>query len=318
MNGSSRPQPAQPPAQAPRGPIASRAFSPQPNGLPSDVGEARRNRAASPTGSRPARADVIGGPAGPMQPFPSAATMESQRERMRSPTQQNQISRQSPEQDRDSGAPQGSEEDEVILGSGRSREGAFSPDGSRSERNAARSPTPTSANPTRAISPTMNGPSTQPPQTLSSRLAARSPSPNVSTPPPGDAFHYNSRAGSVLTKQLTNGSSAPRPGSPASNAAADSLRGSPSNEILRDLRAKDAELESARRRETWMRAALLKARSQGFVWGDQDLSEALRDPVPSEDTAVDRHQLRDMILQLKTEHARLQVCVSFKELSLSH
>jgi hypothetical protein len=156
----------------------------------------------------------------------------------------------------------------------------------------------------------MNGPSTQPPQTLSSRLAARSPSPNVSTPPPGDAFHYNSRAGSVLTKQLTNGSSAPRPGSPASNAAADSLRGSPSNEILRDLRAKDAELESARRQETWMRAALLKARSQGFV------SEALG--VPSEDTPMDRHQLRDMILQLKTEHARLQVCMSFKELSHSH
>jgi DNA repair exonuclease SbcCD ATPase subunit len=259
---------------------------------------------------------VIGGPAGPMQPFPSSAAVDAQRERMRSPTLQNHTSRQPPEPDGDQGAPQGSEDDEVILGSGRSREGAFSPDGSRSGRSTARSPTPTNANPTRAKSPTMNGPSTQPPQPLSSRLAARSPSPVVSTPPPGDAFHYSSRtgAGAASTKQPTNGSNVPRAGSPASNVAADSLRGSSSNELLRDLRAKDAELESARRRETWMRAALLKARSQGFVWGDQDLSEALRDPTPSDDTPVDRHQLRDMILMLKTEHARLEVRMSFGQL----
>jgi len=248
-----------------------------------------------------------------MQPFPSVVAVEAQRERVRSPTQQqNQAFRQPPEPDRDPGAPQGSEDDEVILGSGRSREGAFSPDGPRSGRNTARSPTPTNSNPTRVMSPTTNGPSAQPPQPLLSRLAARSPSPVVSTPPPGDAFHYGSRAPSVLAKQATNGAGTPRPGSPSSNIVAGSLRGSPSNEILRDLRAKDAELESARRRETWMRAALLKARSQGFVWGDQDLSDALRDPTTPDGATVDRHQLRDMILQLKTEHARLEVCVSLK------
>ena len=42
-----------------------------------------------------------------------------------------------------------------------------------------------------------------------------------------------------------------RPRSPPSNIAADSFHGSSSNEILRDLHVKDAELESGRR-ETWM------------------------------------------------------------------
>lgn len=314
MNGLAQQQLAQPPTQAPRGPIASRAFSPQQNGPSSDVEDLRRNLTASPTGGRPARPDVIGGPTGPMQPFPSVAAMEAQRERMRSPTLQN---RQPPEPDGDQGAPQGSEDDEVILGSARSREGAFSPDGSRSGRSTVRSPTPTNVNPTRAKSPITNGPSTQSPQPLLSRLAARSPSPVVSTSPPGDAFHYGSRANAgaitALAKQTTTGSNVQRAGSPASNVAADSLRGSSSNEILRDLRAKDAELESARRRETWMRAALMKARSQGFVWGDQDLSEVLRDPTP-EDTPVDKNLLRDMILKLKSEHARLEVRKPFEQL----
>jgi hypothetical protein len=130
------------------------------------------------------------------------------------------------------------------------------------------------------MSPTVNGPSTQPPQPLSSRFAARSPSPVVSTPPPGDTFHYGSCTPSVLVKQATNSAGAPRPGSPSSKMLKLSLPGD----------------------ETWMQATLLKAQSQGFVWGDQDLSDALQDPTPPEGTTVDRHQLWDMILQLKTEH----------------
>jgi hypothetical protein len=55
-----------------------------------------------------------------------------------------------------------------------------------------------------------------------------------------------------MAKQATNGAGTPRPSSPSSNIVAGSLRGSPSKEILRDLPAKDAELESAWRRETWM------------------------------------------------------------------
>jgi hypothetical protein len=69
--------------------------------------------------------------------------------------------------------------------------------------------------------------------------------------------------GEGLFSHATDGTGAPRPGSPSSNIVAGSLRGSPSNKILRDIRAKDAELESARRRETWIQATLLKVRSQG-------------------------------------------------------
>lgn len=322
INGTPQQQPAPPSAQPQRGPIASRAFSPQQN-APSDSEDSRRNLAASPTGSRPR--DVIGGPAAPMQPFPSTPTSNSPpapaplnsvadapRERMRSPVQQsNQTTRQAYDQDRDYGAPQGSEDDEVILGSNRSREGAFSPDGrgSRNDRNTARSPTPTNGNPTRALSPTTNGPSSQaaPAQLLSNRLTARSPSPVVGTPPPGDAFHYGGRPAPAPVKQLSNGSSGPRAGSPASNVAAGSIRASPSNEVLRDLRTKDAELESARRRETWMRAALLKARSQGFIWGDQDLADALRDAPGTTDGSVDRAQLQDLVLKFKSDYTRMEV-----------
>jgi hypothetical protein len=80
------------------------------------------------------------------------------------------------------------------------------------------------------------------------------------------------------------------------------------------MRAKDAELESSRRRETWMRAALLKARAQGFVWGDQDLSDALRDPTPinedeEEEISTSKSaDLQDVVLKLKQEYVRLQVC----------
>lgn len=323
VNGTPQQQPNQAPSQIARGPIASRAFSPQQNGSGSDAEDVRRNLAASPTGGRPARGEkgeVISGPAGPMQPFPIAPVRTNpaadvQRERMRSPVQQtqSQISHQAYDQDQDYTPQQSSEDDEVVLGSGRSREGAFSPDAqsSRTVRNNARSPTPTNGSQARAMSPTTNGPSPQAPaQIISNRLAARSPSPVVSTPPPGDAFHYGARPAPAPLKQVVNGSSSssvPRAGSPASNIAAGSVRGSPSNEVLRDLRAKDAELESARRRETWMRAALLKARSQGFVWGDQDLADALRDTQGTADGSVDRQQLQDLVLKFRTDYARMEV-----------
>ena len=81
------------------------------------------------------------------------------------------------------------------------------------------------------------------------------------------------------------------------------------------LKQKEAELEAAKRRETWMRAALSKANKAGFVWDSElVLSDSEADSPHKEDTATsgeDLRKLADLVLALKRDRAKIQVrCLS--------
>ena len=123
-------------------------------------------------------------------------------------------------------------------------------------------------------------------------LGARSPSPGGG--PTAEPFVY----GPSPAKPL-NGRTSPvvgRPGSTGHIAA----------DLIREMRAKDAELETLRRRETWMRAALSKATKAGFSYNDvqTDDGEDLRGHEPESN---DARKLLDMAFRLKQERAGLQV-----------
>ncbi|KAG8820102.1 Negative regulator of mitotic exit [Serendipita sp. 401] len=90
-----------------------------------------------------------------------------------------------------------------------------------------------------------------------------------------------------------------RPGS-TSNIAGD---------LVRDLRAKDAELETMRRRETWMRAALSKANKAGFSWNDIPVDDG-DDIKGSEPETNEAKKLLDLAFKLKQERASLQASVA--------
>lgn len=124
----------------------------------------------------------------------------------------------------------------------------------------------------------------------------RSPSPGGA---PSDAFVY--KTGQINGFAAINGRVSPsiaRPGS-AGNIAAD---------LVRDVRAKDAELEQLRRREQWMRAALSKATKAGFSWNDLSIDE---DELKDHDIDnAESRKLVDLAFKLKQERAALQV--SFK------
>lgn len=96
-------------------------------------------------------------------------------------------------------------------------------------------------------------------------------------------------------------------------------RNSAGNVVADMLRAKELELETMKRRENWMKAALARASKAGFVWADGDLQEsrvgswAARDDddEPSDlyggsNEAVSR-KIADVVIKMKREYSALQV-----------
>ncbi|KZV74942.1 hypothetical protein PENSPDRAFT_625398 [Peniophora sp. CONT] len=69
------------------------------------------------------------------------------------------------------------------------------------------------------------------------------------------------------------------------------------------LRAKEAELDSMRRRSEWMRAALLKASRAGFVYADA--GEDVPEGVLLEDDGEGDHRVAEAVVNLKQLRARL-------------
>jgi hypothetical protein len=72
-------------------------------------------------------------------------------------------------------------------------------------------------------------------------------------------------------------------------------------DLIRDVKARDAELETLRRREAWMRAALAQALHAGFVYvnaspGDED--RGITDEQP---------KIAEAVITLKKIHGRIQV-----------
>jgi hypothetical protein len=72
-------------------------------------------------------------------------------------------------------------------------------------------------------------------------------------------------------------------------------------DLIRDLKARDAELETLRRRDTWMKAALAQASHAGFVYVAASSVD--------EDRGVGNEQpkIAEAVITLKQLHGRVQV-----------
>ncbi|KAI0673369.1 hypothetical protein C8Q78DRAFT_1016922 [Trametes maxima] len=172
------------------------------------------------------------------------------------------------------------------------RESAVSPDNAR-----AKSPITTGS---RAVSPQQtsgdvydpnNGPQASLASVMISRngVAARSPSPVVDrSKPPLDAFY--------------------KPASPTVNGFAHTKPGSTGNltaDLIRDLKDKEAEVEALKKKEAWMRAALLKAERSGFIYAESEEELSSR----ADDDDIDGRKVTEMVINLKQLKAKIQATV---------
>ncbi|KAG8980256.1 Negative regulator of mitotic exit, partial [Tulasnella sp. 427] len=194
----------------------------------------------------------------------------------------------------------------------RSEDGSIEPPIRERAMSPPSSSTPT-LNPTRAISPpngiVRTGRDSPSVAARVNGLAARSPSPS-SGPPPPDAF-YSSGSGMKSPTGINGRTSA--------NVGADLLR------------AKEAEIEGLRRRETWMKAALARAAKSGFVWADGDLQESRVGTWMHDDEAAasesvhgtgeeegsGRQGMANTVMKLKQEQAKLQAAFASQAKSIS-
>lgn len=124
----------------------------------------------------------------------------------------------------------------------------------------------------------------------------RSPSPivNRNNPPP-DAFYPGGRSPSA------NGFSSTRPGS-VGHGGHGSSTGNITADLIRDLKAKEAEMDNMKSREVWMKAALTKASRSGFLYEDRDSGEG------ELDLNDDNQKVAELALNFKQFKARMQVC----------
>ena len=165
-----------------------------------------------------------------------------------------------------------------------------------SPENVTRAKSPGS---TRATSPAlqMSG-DTAPQPSIAARLQerTRSPSPIVDrTKPPPDAFYNGVRS------PTQNGFG--RPGSSAGHGGHGST-GNITADLIRDLKAKEAEVDAMKIREIWMKVALSKASRSGFVYEDREASEG--------DLGFheDGRKIAELVLNFKQFKAQIQVCLT--------
>ena len=262
------------------------------------------DRSLSPTGSRIRPVNGV-----PMQPFPAPASVPNT---SAVPARPKRADDPPDDLNPQSSAPR---MESPLFQRGGDR--AVSPDPSR-----AKSPGNGSSTPSRAMSPTQqqqyppgvtNG---HPPNMASvamggrNGLSARSPSPVVDrTQPPSDAFYSLGTRSPTVTNGFSPGS---RPGSSGRPGSGGSV-------IVDMLKQKEADLETAKRRESWMRAALSKATKAGFIW-DTNASLAEGDDenltrVDGTESGDDVRKLGDLVLALKRDRARIQVCDSSRRMT---
>ena len=161
------------------------------------------------------------------------------------------------------------------------RERALSPDQARARNPPSRGGTPTGPVSIESVVKTAQNQRSESP--LVDRERARSP----------DAQNHGPQQPNVTS---VNGFTSAR----------DTQTDSPGNdtaELVRDLKARDAELETLRRREAWMKAALAQASHAGFVY--VDVNAGLGD----EDRGVTDGQpkIAEAVITLKQLHGRIQV-----------
>ncbi len=77
--------------------------------------------------------------------------------------------------------------------------------------------------------------------------------------------------------------------------------GNVTTDLIRDVKARDAELERLRRREAWMKAALSQAMHAGFVYVNATLGDEDRG------VADEQPKIAEAVITLKKLHGRIQV-----------
>lgn len=80
-----------------------------------------------------------------------------------------------------------------------------------------------------------------------------------------------------------------------------------SQDVMRDLRAKEVEIEGMRKREEWMRAALAKAAKSGFVYVDGDGDEDEEQDGQEGGRGKREPRVAEVVVNLKQLRAKLQV-----------
>ncbi|EAL21307.1 hypothetical protein CNBD3610 [Cryptococcus deneoformans B-3501A] len=164
--------------------------------------------------------------------------------------------------------------------------------------------------PSRVTSPTHispTSPKNHPKMFHSSVNGTRSPSPRLRNadgpssereraPPPPDAFYYGRRS------PTANGFRQSASSRPSSFGA--------SNDLVKEVRAKENEVEEGKRRETALKIILNRAVKQGFLLGDEEQKPSGGD---KEEQADDNKQndglvgrLTDALVRLKKEKAKMQ------------
>ncbi|KAI0323702.1 hypothetical protein GY45DRAFT_1401236, partial [Cubamyces sp. BRFM 1775] len=173
------------------------------------------------------------------------------------------------------------------------RESAVSPDGAR-----AKSPTTTGSravSPSKGVSSDVYDPSKPQASVASFMMSqngtnARSPSPVVDrSKAPLESFY--------------------KPSSPTVNGFAHTKVGStgnPTADLIRDLKDKAAEVEALKKKEAWMKVALLKAARSGYVNAESEEELASR----ADDDDIDSRKVTEMVINLKQLKAKIQATVS--------
>ncbi|WVQ96869.1 hypothetical protein IAU59_003976 [Kwoniella sp. CBS 9459] len=163
----------------------------------------------------------------------------------------------------------------------------------------------------RVTSPTHNGPASPPTNPKNgfnaSVLGTRSPSPRLRMAegdrpaPPPDAFYYG--------RSPTTAGFGGRPSSLSGN-----------NDLIRELKNKDAEVEQSKKREMALKVMLARAVQQGFVAGDEadlDLSSHERGEEGEDKERELVSKLTDALVRLKHEKAAIQTEMVSQTLSAS-
>ena len=163
------------------------------------------------------------------------------------------------------------------------RESAVSPDGGRAKSPAGRAVSPTQV--AEVYDPA--GPQASLASVIMARngIGARSPSPADRSKAPADAFY--------------------KPASPTVNGfAKPGSTGNLTADLIRDLKDRESEIETLKKKESWMKAALLKAERSGFIYAETE--EELSSRVDDDD--IDGRKVTEMVINLKQLKAMIQVC----------
>ncbi|KAL4069765.1 hypothetical protein V8B97DRAFT_1872338 [Scleroderma yunnanense] len=135
--------------------------------------------------------------------------------------------------------------------------------------------------------------------------SVRSPSPIVDrSKQPYDALPQSAPAGSPLPNGYAH-SHTPTHGSGSKLSST----GNVTADLIRDYKAKEMEVEVLRKREVWMKTALLKAHRNGFVQVDEESIEA-EELGLGDEASDEQRKLADMVLNFKHFKTQMQTILA--------